>query len=293
MSAKTRPIESTIDIVTPENISFHYVIAGPFRRFPAFLIDLIAKGFLTFIIAQIFGFILPSGIGDGVVLIIFFAISWFYGPLFECYWNGQTPGKRLLGLRVLTTSGRPIDGAEAVLRNVLRTVDMLPPMATTIGMLPVAPTFVIGLIVMASNNRFQRMGDLVAGTMVVVEERRWLTGVVRFDDSRVAQLATYLPADLQVSPSMAKALAMYAERRRFFSPARRREVAKHLAAPLLTQYGLREDTSHDLLLCSLYYRAFVTDRADEEQYAPIDPAGRPPSSVEPPNPFLTGSGGRS
>lgn len=54
---------------------------------------------------------------------------------------------------------------------------------------------------------------------------------------------------------------MYVERRRFFAPARRGEVAKYLAQPLLAQFGMRGDTSYDLLLCALYYRTFVTDRA--------------------------------
>ena len=50
----------------------------------------------------------------------FFLVSWFYGGFFEAYWNGQTPGKRIMGLRVLSTNGRPINGYQAVLRNLLR-----------------------------------------------------------------------------------------------------------------------------------------------------------------------------
>ena len=64
---------------------------------------------------------------------------------------------------------------------------------------------------------------------------------------------------------MAKALATYVERRRFFTPPRRREVARHLAEPLLERFGLPPDTSYDLLLCALYYRTFIADRSQDER----------------------------
>lgn len=66
---------------------------------------------------------------------------------------------------------------------------------------------------------------------------------------------------------MALALAHYADRRRFFSPPRRREVAGHVARPLLKQYGLPADTSYDLLLCTMYYRLFIADRGKDEIHA--------------------------
>ena len=57
---------------------------------------------------------------------ISFVLEWFYGGLFESLWNGQTPGKRLMGLRVLTTEGQPINGMQAVMRNLLRYADIFP-----------------------------------------------------------------------------------------------------------------------------------------------------------------------
>ncbi len=132
---------------------------------------------------------------------------------------------------------------------------------------PLIPTYLIGLIVMACNRRFQRIGDLVCGTMVVVEERPWLSGVAKIEDPRAFQLASYLPADLRVSRSLARALAHYAERRRYFSAARRREVAAHVAEPLLRQYRLPGNTSYDLLLCAMYYRLFIADRGADETHA--------------------------
>jgi hypothetical protein len=124
---------------------------------------------------------------------------------------------------------------------------------------------VVGLTVMTMNRRYQRLGDLVAGTIVVVEERRWLTGVAKLDDPRAIQLAAYLPPNFVVTRSLSRALSTYVERRRFFTPLRRREVARHLAEPLLERFGLPPDTSYDLLLCALYYRTFIADRSQDER----------------------------
>ncbi len=254
MPSTTEQIDTTIEVIAPENIAFTYRIAGPFRRFPAYLLDLFFRVVIMFAlgVVMMLSSIAIGAVGFAFLMVIFFLQSWFYGGFFEVYWNGQTPGKRIMGLRVLSTNGHPINGYQAIMRNLLRTVDSM------LG---------IGLIVMACNPRFQRLGDLVCRTMVVIEERPWLVGVAKIDDPRVYQLASYLPSDLQASRSMALALAHYAERRRFFSQARRRELAAHLAEPLLTQYGLPSNTSYDLLLCTLYYRLFIADRGDDESHA--------------------------
>jgi hypothetical protein len=128
----------------------------------------------------------------------------------------------------------------------------------------VIPTFGLCLVTAAFSGRFQRLGDIVCGATVVVEERKWLTGIVRLEDPRAAQLASYIPMDFRVSRSLARAVAAYVDRRRFFAPARRREVARHLALPLLARFGFPADTSYDLLLCAVYYRAFVAERVDDE-----------------------------
>ncbi|MCU0874754.1 MAG: RDD family protein [Pirellulaceae bacterium] len=268
MANSAEQLDTTIEIVTPENIAFDYRVAGPFRRFPAYLIDL---GIRFGIVAVMWiGLSLMAGIGGGplavaIGLIAMFLMEWFYGGFFETYMNGQTPGKRAMGIRVLTVDGQPINGLQAVLRNILRTVDLYPMLSLEMFGLPapvyILPTYMVGLVTMTLNHRFQRVGDLVCGTLVVIEERHWLTGVVKLEDERVAQLAEYVPPDFRVSRSLARSLATYVERRRFFTPSRRGEVAKHLAQPLLAQFGMRGDTSHDLLLCALYYRTFVTDRS--------------------------------
>jgi uncharacterized RDD family membrane protein YckC len=271
MSVGETQLDTTIDIVTPENIAFHYRVAGPFRRGLAFFLDLLVRFFafavISFGVSMLGGVLSSTGLAIGVILLSWFVMEWFYGGLFETYMNGQTPGKWVMGIRVLTVEGQPINGMQAVLRNFLRLVDMCPMLSLELLGVPaplyVLPIFVVGLVTMTMTRRFQRLGDLVCGTIVVIEERHWLTGIAKLEDPRAIQLAEYLPADFRVSPTLAKTLATYVERRRFFSRPRRREVARHLAEPLLRQFGLPADTSYDLLLCALYYRTFVADRGDD------------------------------
>lgn len=256
MAQRHEHIDSVIRVVTPENIAFEYRLAGPFRRLPALLIDyaLMAAGMIVLgIVCSVTLTFVSPGLGVALMILAWFVTQWFYMGLFETFMNGQTPGKRLAGLRVLTTEGQPVNGMQSIMRNFFRGADMFPGMP------------LIGLMVMSCNSRSQRLGDLVAGTIVVVEQNSWLTGVAKLEDHRAIQLAGYLPPNFIVSRQLARALATYVERRRFFSPLRRREVARHLGEPLLDKFGLPADTSYDLLLCALYYRTFIADRHQDEQ----------------------------
>jgi uncharacterized RDD family membrane protein YckC len=263
MSKPPRPLDSRIEIVTPENIAFHYVLAGPFRRLPAFLIDLAIRAGLLFVIGLgcmwLFSLASATGLGLGVTLVSWFALSWFYGGFFETYWNGQTPGKRMLGLRVLTVDGQPINALQAVLRNVLRDVDSMP-LAGPGGLVPL---YTLALAVMAANDRYQRLGDLACGTIVVVEERSKLRELASLRQAEVAQFAQSLPLDFKVNRAMGQAIAVYVSRRELFSAERRFEIARTLAEPLGALMGLPGDTNPDLLLCALYYRTFFADRPGE------------------------------
>jgi uncharacterized RDD family membrane protein YckC len=268
-----RQLDSTIDIVTPENIAFQYQVAGPFRRLPAFAIDLCLRAFL--LLGMGFALLTASSAGwldtqlsVAVLLLAWFLLEWFYGGLLETYWNGQTVGKRLTRLRVLSASGQPINGMQAVLRNVLRTVDLMPvlPLAALTGEPQLAglPTGLVGLVSPLLGGRYQRLGDLVSGTIVVIEEREGLVGTVPLRDPRVAHLADRLPAGYVVGKEMAVAVSRFVERRRFLPPDRRCELAWHLGGPLRASLDLPADTDPDLLLCALYHRAFGADRVAGE-----------------------------
>ncbi len=302
-------IDSSIDVKTPENTAVSYQIAGPWRRGPAFLIDMLVRVVVFAGILFLAGLVLVVLQDLSIVMISlsWFALEWFYGGIFETFWNGQTPGKRAMGLRVLTTAGEPINGMQAIQRNLFRYADMMPiipvlalitalnidldlespsPALLLVMMISPLPTYMLGIITPMLNPRNQRIGDLVADTLVVVEEKSWLKGLITIPDKRVAQLAALIPANFQISRSLNRTLSMYADRRRGFSPERRHEIASHLGRPLLERFNLPADTDYDLLLCALYYRAFVTDQApmDEEPSATSD------ISISP-APFSTG--GRS
>ncbi len=264
-------LDTTIAVVTPENISFDYQLAGPFRRLPAYLIDVAIRW--MFILAVGLGIMLIVGLVDfwalgpfafAAVNLIYFFVSWFYGTILETYFNGRTIGKWACGIRAISVDGRPISGKRALIRNLLRIADLFPMAALADiaeGAPPafLIPTGMIGLGVMISTRRLQRLGDLAAGTMVIVDERSWRLPVAKVDDARVPALASFFPGDYRVSRSMARTLAIYAERRHYLTPARRREVARHLTAPLVERFEFRPDIDPDLLMYALYYKTFLAD----------------------------------
>lgn len=261
-------LDSTIDIVTPENIVFHYRLAGPFERLPAYLIDVgirLSAAIATMIgFVTLFGWIGLEAVGMGLSLILWFMLAWFYGGYFETAWNGQTPGKRLLGLRVLTTDGLPINAGQAVLRNVLRAVDAMP-------VLFLFGFYIVGLLSAVVSRRYQRLGDLACSTMVIVEDRKRISDVARVFLPGLAAMVAQLPESFQPSRSLARALANYVARREILSPERRREIADVLGPSLVERFGLPLGTDSDLLLCAVYCKAFGIETAT----APPDAAGSP------------------
>ena len=208
----------------------------------------------------------PFAVATG--FIVYFVVSWFYGTIMETYFNGRTIGKWASGIRAIDVDGRPISGKRALIRNLLRIADLAPlaaisSLAEDVPPVFMIPTGMIGLMTMISTRRLQRLGDLAAGTMVIVDERSWRLPVAKVDDPRVPALASFVPGDYRVSRSMARALAIYAERRHYLTPARRREVARHLTIPLVERFEFRGDIDPDLLMYALYYRTFLADTADE------------------------------
>jgi len=279
MSTGSEQLDTRIEIVTPENIAFQYRVAGPFRRLPAYLIDLAMRVVIFFAgwvgLMLVFGVIGMGGFGFGLGLVFWFMLAWFYGGLFETYWNGQTPGKRMMQIRVLSVDGQPINALQAVLRNVLRAIDSQP-----------VVFYQLGLLAAAMNDRFARLGDLACGTMVVIEESRRSYEVIRVSDPEAIRLAGQIPASFQASSTLARALAAYVQRRRYFPWARRAEIARHLGEPLRERFGLPGQTSLDLLLCGAYHRTFITDRDDDPEIRTGSPF-KQTDSMEPGSPFAT------
>jgi uncharacterized RDD family membrane protein YckC len=161
--------DETLVIETPERVPLHFALASIGNRFIACAIDHTIQIVLLFSLVIIFliieGF---SDLGNRVtsapkwviaLLVIFvFVLMSGYFALFEWIWRGQTPGKRWLKLRVIREDGRPIGFFEAMVRNLLRNFDIMP-----------SPFYSIGLISVFATDHDQRVGDLVAGTVVVRE----------------------------------------------------------------------------------------------------------------------------
>lgn len=152
----------TID--TPEQVHLEFILAGIGSRFMATLLDTVIQALLylaLFLLLIIFSANPFTGKFPAWVSAVFvlagFCIYWGYYAIFEVAWKGQTPGKRLAGIRVIKDSGRAISPFEAIARNLMRAVDWLPTL------------YAIGVVTMLLNAKNRRLGDFVAGTLVVHE----------------------------------------------------------------------------------------------------------------------------
>jgi uncharacterized RDD family membrane protein YckC len=170
-SQRVEIIVDSIDqlrIDTPEQIALELPLAGIGSRFLALAIDTLIQSIFYLITAFLFIFTMPVGssvlsflprlLGPALAIFILFAIYWGYFAIFEIVWKGQTPGKRYAGIRVIKESGRPINAFEAIGRNLMRAVDGLPGI------------YGVGLVCMMCNRQSRRLGDFVAGTVVVHEK---------------------------------------------------------------------------------------------------------------------------
>ncbi len=176
-------------IETPEQTSIEFPLAGIGSRFLAILIDSLIQGAVLFVLALIFmglGFSFEIAGLDGssaadvwivaILIFIYFLLLYGYFMLFESIWNGQTPGKRLTHIRVIKDSGQPITAIDAVGRNLLRLVDQMP------------FAYGVGVLCAWISPQSKRLGDYVAGT-VVVHEKPFETVAPQWDAP--AQSATH------------------------------------------------------------------------------------------------------
>jgi len=158
------PIADQLNIDTPELVSIEMPIAGIGSRFIAIVVDYLIWTALL-VIFSLIGVVIFAGVSAfgttsanwmiGIVLLIIFLFHWGYFTLFEAFGNGRTPGKRVAKIRVIHRSGRAISFVEALARNLVRFVDYLPSL------------YGVGIVVMFFSKLNQRLGDMVAGTLVV------------------------------------------------------------------------------------------------------------------------------
>lgn len=148
-------------LMTPEGVVFALPLAGPVTRALAWGIDMAAILAATSIIdwvARAFSPALP-GVSSMFAILAVFLLLTLYGALLEWLWQGQTLGKRLLGLRVMDAHGLPLLGSQLLMRNLLRAVDELP------------AAYMVGGLACMFGERAQRIGDRIAGTVVVRARR--------------------------------------------------------------------------------------------------------------------------
>jgi len=225
-----------LKIDTPEQIALELPLAGIGSRFLAIAIDTLIQAALYLITALIFIFTLPVGssvfmflprlIGPAMAIFILFAIYWGYFAIFEIVWKGQTPGKRYAGIRVIKESGRPINAFEAIGRNLMRAVDGMP------GIYGVA------LVCMMCNRQSRRLGDFVAGTVVVHEKS---TEEVRPSWNTSAETSSAAPGMGQATADELILIETYLSRRWELDPEVRLRTAIQIADRIKAKSGLQPE----------------------------------------------------
>jgi uncharacterized RDD family membrane protein YckC len=240
-----------LSIDTPELVAIELPLAGIGSRFIALLVDyliliagLIVLWFLTLLLGpalKSFGRISAQW-AEAIVIFILFLFSWGYFTLFEAFWNGRTPGKRVAKIRVIQRSGRSIGLVESMARNLVRYVDMQP-----------FPIYAVGVITMFVTRQHQRLGDLAAGTLVVrdrePESPLWgdtgsRTFTAQLFSGNVAipepHLAVTLPATsiAKLSSGDLEVLEGFFSRRLDMSMATRQALAARIAAAVQAKSGL-------------------------------------------------------
>jgi uncharacterized RDD family membrane protein YckC len=209
-------LDTVCAVETPEGVCLTLRAAGPVPRALAYLMDAFLRG--MFYMSAFVG--LAAGVGDlagPLMLLILFLGEWFYPVFFEVWANGQTLGKKLVGLRVVREDGTRVRWSASILRNLLLAADWLP------------GTYAAGLVSSLVSPGFRRLGDLAAGTLVIhVEER----GENAAPAARVAPI----PPPVALGVEEQRAVVAFAERAPLFSEARAEELAA-LATPWLTGAG--------------------------------------------------------
>ncbi|CCQ52735.1 RDD family protein [Crocosphaera watsonii] len=245
-------------IETPESVELEFTLAGIGNSVYAFVIDMIVLGLIItilLIIAAFFLFNIPIisslfGIEEEQVSLWILAIQFFiifatyvgYFVLFETLWQGETPGKRFVKIRVIQDNGRPITLQQATLRALFRPVDDL---------------FFLGLLFVILGKREKRIGDWVAGTLII-QEAKGKKGTDLTVSQEAENLTKYLQNNTDLSrllPEDFATLRRYLQRRDEMFTEARMELARKLAYQVKDIIGLQEipeGTTSNLFLEAVY-----------------------------------------
>jgi uncharacterized RDD family membrane protein YckC len=221
MEARAK-LDTLQSVELAEGVVIQLRIAGPMPRALAYLTDFSIRVLVMVAIVvgvMLAGWAMGDNVAQGLFLLGWFLLDWLYPVVFEAGRRGATPGKRMLGLRVVQASGSPITVGQAVVRNFLRFIDGMPLF-----------TYAFGFASCLATRRFQRLGDLAAGTVVVYARTPPQPKIPELPPVPPLAPPVLLTADEK------HALGMFAERAGLWTPARRVEIADH-AAPLTDATG--------------------------------------------------------
>jgi len=222
-------------IDTPEQVHLEFVLAGIGSRFMAVFLDVLIEACLyVFLFLITLAFITGglfsstrSVLWNAVVTLVVFCIDWGYYATFETLWKGQTPGKRWAGIRVIKDSGRPINTFEAISRNLVRVVDFLPGF------------YGVGVVTMLLNAKNRRLGDFVAGTLVVHESSDRESQLF-FNAAPATAPALHQAAGLSVQE--AELIETFLARRLDIPPEVRRYNAQRIAEMVSTRLNIPRES---------------------------------------------------
>ncbi|MBK8011334.1 MAG: RDD family protein [Deltaproteobacteria bacterium] len=244
-------IDTQLEVGTPEHLAFRARIAGPARRIVAYALDLLVRFFALVTLAILgnlaFGSLGLDGVATGVLLAGWFALDWGYYFACELLTGGRSPGKMALKLRVVRTNGLPITWRESLLRNLARAADvMFLPSSSGVTV------FGLGLFVMTADRKFRRTGDLLAGTIVVIEESTRVNTTPVLTAS--PELLDELPLTMPFDRTEMEALELFVNRQQM-SAERREELAEIIAPVLAKRLHVPEPRQATLFLASIWARA--------------------------------------
>jgi uncharacterized RDD family membrane protein YckC len=199
-------LDTLREVETPEGVALHLRSAGVVPRALAWLLDLMVRGAVVVALSTVMG--LLGGAGTGAFLVAMFLVFWAYPIAFEVWRDGQTPGKRAFGLKVVCDNGTPVTWLPSLVRNLLRTVDMLPVL------------YGFGVASSLADAQGRRLGDHVAGTLVVYTERA--------QARPPAPVASPQRPPLPLQLDEQRAIIGFAERAPQMTPERQVELADQL-----------------------------------------------------------------
>ena len=254
------PLPESLSIATPERVALELPIAGVGYRTLAYLIDLLCLLFFWAVAFFAFSFVVPdmeqafdelSGLGKTLAITGLFVTQWVYWTAAEVLWNGQTLGKRAMGIRVARHDGSPAGLLESAVRNLCRAVDFLPVF------------YAAGLLSMLVDRQGRRLGDMLAGTVLLREERidldRYNAAPVQALPVAGGPASALADSGKPLPPADVELIISFLERAAFLEPAARARIGR----AMVERYGegLTEEERGQLAASREASEAFLRRRA--------------------------------